>query len=159
MYKLIINSSPLIALGKCDQLDLLKVLFGEVIIPGAVFREVSAKSDVKTYIINSLDWIHVKAIENKAKRLMFKPGLHEGEVEVMILAQEIHANMVLIDDQSARKAASSLGIPVGGTMGILLTAKAAGFIPSVTPLIEEMVNNGIFLSPKLIAEVRKKAGE
>ena len=153
------NTTPLIALGKLNQLGLLRALFGEVYIPGAVFSEVIAKNDeASRYIIYNSDWIHVKEVKYVRNFLIFKEDLHEGEVEAMILAKRINADMVLIDDKAARKAASRLGLPLGGSLAILLEAKKAGLISDVMPYVKEMEKNGIY-SAKVIDELRSRAGE
>ena len=56
----------------------------------AVYDEISVKEDsiCKKTVDESLDWIHVQEIKNHVAKIMFKSQLHEGEVEVMILAME-----------------------------------------------------------------------
>ena len=89
MRKVIVNSTPLIVLSGVGRLDLLKKLYGEVIIPKAVYREVTAKKDsVCMQVIGESDWIHVEKIRDRSEKKMYKAKLHDGEVEVMILAQE-----------------------------------------------------------------------
>ena len=88
MRKVIVNSTPLIALCHVNQLVVLKQLYGEITIPKAVYDEISVKEDsiCKKTVDESLDWIHVQEIQNQVAKTMFKSQLHEGEVEVMILA-------------------------------------------------------------------------
>ena len=88
MRKVIINSTPIIALCKVDRLEILHKLYGEVTIPQAVFREVTEKNDVVRQRISSCQWIHVESVKDTSSRKMYKAKLHDGEVEVMILAQE-----------------------------------------------------------------------
>ena len=159
MRKVIVNSTPIIALYKVGQLELLKSMYGEIIIPEAVFREVTAKNDGVEKQISDAPWIHIQAVSNSADRLMYQAKLHEGEVEVMILAQEIGAEIVVIDDNAARKTAEYLGIPLTGTMGVLIKAKQVGVLESVMPIIDAMLAKGIFLSDGLISAVRKIVGE
>lgn len=90
MRKVIVNTTPLIALCHVGQLDILKKLYGEIMIPRAVYRELSEKEEsvCKKQVENALDWIYVEKIENQMAKSMFKTQLHDGEVEVMILAKE-----------------------------------------------------------------------
>lgn len=124
MRKVIVNSTPLIALSHIGQLDLLKMLYGEISIPQAVYKEISAKngSVCQKAVDNSLEWIKVERIQNEMAKAMYKTQLHEGEVEVMILAKETEADLVIIDDMNAKKHAKYLELPVTGTLGVLIKA-------------------------------------
>ncbi len=86
MRKVIVNTTPLIALCHVGQLELLKKIYGEIMIPQAVYRELSEKKEsiCKEQVDNAHDWIHVEKIENQIAKSMFKTQLHDGEVEVMI---------------------------------------------------------------------------
>lgn len=59
--------------------------------------------------------------------------LHPGEIAAVSLADELHADAVLLDDRAARRAAAGLGITVIGLAGILLQAKFAGMVTEVAP--------------------------
>jgi predicted nucleic acid-binding protein len=87
----IVNSTPVIALSSIDCLGLLKELHGNVIIPCAVRDEirVKSKSKAQNQLELSIDWIHIREINNIAQKQTFKTQLHEGEVEVIILGQEL----------------------------------------------------------------------
>lgn len=160
MRKVIINSTPLIALCKAGRLELLKAMYGEVTIPDAVFREVTEKSDsVQQSLVENSDWIHVGHISEDADRKMYKAKLHAGEVEVMILAQETNADLVVIDDLEARKTADYLGLTLTGTIGILLKAKQLGHLSQVMPVIKEMERQHIYFSEALLAKIKRLANE
>ena len=104
MRRVIVNSTPLIVLCNTGQLDILKKLYGEISIPEAVFNEITEKEDSACQFVKaSLDWIHVEKITDKTEKKMYKAKLHDGEVEVMILAQENpKADLVIIDDNAAK---------------------------------------------------------
>lgn len=65
----------------------------------------------------------------------------------------------LLPERRGRNIAMALGIPQTGTVGILLTAKKAGAIPALTPLLDDLIENGIRLSSRLYEEARRLAGE
>lgn len=160
MRKVIVNSTPLIALSKVGQLDVLKKLYGEVSIPEAVFREVTEKNDVVRQRICSCPWIHVEGVRDVSSRKMYKAKLHDGEVEVMILAQECEdEHLVVIDDGAARRTAEYLGLTLTGTMGVLIKAKQLGHLSSVMDVVAQMESHEIYLSDTLKAQVRRMAGE
>lgn len=161
MRKVIVNSTPLIALCHVNQLNILKELYGEVIIPRAVYDEISVKKDsvCKKIVDESLEWIHVQKIQNVMAKAMFKSQLHDGEVEVMILAKEQNADVVIIDDQNAKKYAKYLELPVTGTLGILIKAKQVGYISELKSLLDVMVQNGIYIKNSLIEHCLELVGE
>ncbi len=152
MLKVIVNTTPLIALCHVGQLNLLKKLYSEIMIPRAVYRELSKKkqSICKRQVDLSLEWIHVKDIENQMAKSMFKTQLHDGEVEVMILAKERSADIVIIDDANAKKYAKYLKLSVTGTLGVLIKAKREGYISELKPIIQEMIEKNIYISEKLM---------
>lgn len=160
MRRVIVNSTPLIVLCKIGKLDILKKLYGEIVIPQAVFSEVTAKKDSACRQIREKEWIHVEQITDQSDKKMYRAKLHDGEVEVMILAQEMpKADLVIIDDNAAKKTAKYLGLTVTGTIGILLRAKEAGIIENVSPVILEMKQRGFYISAELEEIVLKKADE
>lgn len=160
MRKVIVNSTPLIALSKVDRLELLRDMYGEISIPEAVFGEVTVKNDVVRKKVENSGWIHVETIQNESDKRMYKAKLHDGEVEVMILARESgDAHLVVIDDEQARKTADYLGLHLTGTLGVLIKAKQKGLLDSVMPVIKNMEDHGIYFSDGLKDRVRRLAGE
>lgn len=161
MLRVIVNSTPLIALSNIHRLDLLKKLYGEIFIPQAVFDEVTAKADSACIEIkNHSDWIHVCSVKDQNEKRMYQAKLHAGEVEVMILAQEEpKASLVILDDNAAKKTAKFLGLTVTGTLGVILKAKKLGFIENVTELMNSLIDNGFYVTPEIQKMVKKEAGE
>jgi predicted nucleic acid-binding protein len=161
MHNVVVNTTPLIALSYLGRLDLLKTLYGKIVIPDAVYRELSVKEDsvCKRFVDESLDWICIKKIKNEMAKAMYKTQLHEGEVEVMILAQEINADVVVIDDANAKKHAKYLGLPVTGTLGVLIKAKREGYLSEIKPLLQQLLENNIYISDKIIDLCLKQVGE
>lgn len=160
MRKIIVNSTPLIALAKVNKLEILKGMYEHIIIPGAVYREVTEKDDVAAQRIEAArEWIEVRKVDSNLDRRMYKAKLHDGEVEVMLLAQEIGADAVVIDDGAARKTAEYLGLPLTGTLGVMIKAKQRGLLEAVMPVVQQMEQNGIFFSRELKERIRKLSKE
>lgn len=155
MRKVIVNSTPLIILGKIGELEILKNLYGEIIIPRAVFEEVTVKSDA----IKTCSWIKIFEVQDKSNRKIYQSKLHDGEVEVMMLAKEISADLLIIDDNAAKKTAKFLGFIVTGTLGILLKAKTKKIISEIRPILEKMQDENFYISKEIIKLVLKTAGE
>ena len=161
MRRVIVNSTPIIVLCNIGLLDILKALYAEICIPEAVYREVTEKDDSACQVLKTaLNWIHVEKIANQSDKKMYKAKLHDGEVEVMILAQEgVRADLVILDDNAAKKTAKYLGLTVTGTLVILLKAKKAGIIPVIAPVLEEIKKNGFYISGTVERIVLDEAGE
>lgn len=101
----------------------------------------------------------MEEIKDHSEKKMYKAKLHDGELEVMILAQEQKADLVILDDNAAKKTAKYLGLPVTGTLGVLIKAKRMGIIESVKPLIIELRKNGFYVSGTVERMVLEQAGE
>lgn len=160
MLKVIVNSIPIIVLCGIGKLDILRELYREITIPTAVYREVTAVEDSACMQIkNTGGWIHIESIRDSTEKKMYKAKLHAGEVEVMILAQEQKADLVIIDDNAAKKTAKYLGLTVTGTLGVLLKAKRQGLVQRVDTLLAEMKRNGFYIDSRLETLVLEQAGE
>ena len=160
MRKVIVNSTPLIALCKVNQFDLLRRIYEEITIPRAVFEEVTQKNDPVRKEISAAPWIHIEAVQDTKAKRMYRAKLHDGEVEVMILAQEHEGeHLVVIDDNAARKTAQFLGLTLTGTMGVLIKAKELGYLDSVMPVVGRMEDKGIYFSDSIKARVKRLSHE
>ncbi|MCR4900379.1 MAG: DUF3368 domain-containing protein [Treponema sp.] len=161
MPRVIVNSTPLIVLSNINYLHLLKDLYKDIYIPQAVYDEVTAKNDSACQQIkNNLNWIHICKIQDQSQKRMYQAKLHDGEVEVMILAQENqNKDLVIIDDNSAKKTAKYLGLTVTGSLGVILKAKKQGLIHSVITLMNQLIQNGFYITPEVYDFVKDEAGE
>jgi len=106
-----------------------------------------------------MDFIKIKDITNQEAKHYFKTSLHDGEVEVMVLANELKADLCVIDDLMARKYAKYLGLNVTGTLGVLMRAKENGVIEEIKPLIIGLLENGIYIDDNLCNKVLAIARE
>lgn len=122
--KVIVNATPLIALALVDQLDLLPQIFGEIITPTTVYHEVSGQGLNRpgAQIIKQAEWLQVVSPQTVSTIEPLLLGLDQGELDVLLLAQERRPDWVIIDERQARRAARAMRLPVKGTVGILLTA-------------------------------------
>ncbi len=158
---IICNATPLIAFARIGQLALLRKVVGTLVIPDAVCREISVYSDIQHGIIDLAQepWISVQTVQSEAKVCLLLPTLDRGEAEVIALALERAAGLVLIDELSGRKVAESLHLTVSGSVGILIRAKQMGEISAVKPLLEEMIQRGIRYSPRFVTAILQRIGE
>lgn len=159
MRKVIVNSTPIIALASIGELHILEDMYQKILIPEAVYMELTVKDDTVSDQLRSAEWIHTKRITNADDKRMYKARLHAGEVEVMILAQEESADLVILDDYAARKTAAYLGLTVTGTLGVIVKAKQRGFVQDAMPLVSALEETGFFISDELKAYMMRAAGE
>lgn len=85
--------------------------------------------------------------------------LDTGEVEAILLAEQVTCRFLLIDDRKGRRIARQRGLPVVGVAGVLLAAKTRGLLPEVQWVLDELSAVGYRLSPALIERVLALAGE
>jgi len=147
------DASPLIILSKLGRLSLLTSLYDRVLVPQAVYQEavVSGLQEGHTDAIAvdhlvRLGHITVQSIEPLDQDQEWMTGIDTGEAEVIALARNVGAEFALIDNAHARRAARLLGVPVRGTVGILLEAAAKGHLalPEFELLIQEIKNHPEF---------------
>lgn len=127
------NASPLIILSKLGQLALLPQLYDQVLIPQAVYEEVVVAGlreghadaiaiDHSVHLGRTI----VRSAELSAQDQSWSSRIDPGEAEVIVLARDLEAKWAIIDNAHARRAARSLGVPVRGTVGVLLEAASKG---------------------------------
>jgi len=151
--------SDILSLLKINKLHLLKDLYTRITIPLAVFNEIEKGREKDYYTdLSQIKWITIKEI--KDEHLMARFGnLDDGEAEVLVLAKEQNADLVLMDELMGRKYAKNLKIKLTGTIGILLKAKEMGKIKSVKNALTELIEKGTWISPKLLSTALKLSNE
>ena len=151
------NSSPIIHLTKIGMLELLHALFGQIFVPEMVYSECTNSIHHRREIglIKNADWINVVSISNRKLFNVLHQDVDAGEGEALVLAMESNADLILLDDQEARSKARILDLHVTGTLGVLLKAKNAGLIDSVTDSIQLLEDTGFWISPELLAKLLK----
>lgn len=155
----ILNNTPLVALWSLGHLTLLRDLYGEVLIPPAVYEEfLATETSIRQTALNEAPWIVKTSLSNPRQALVYV-GLDQGEAEVLALANDRLARLVIMDEHKGRRYAKRLGLPLTGTVGILLTAKHNGLIPAITPLVDQLLKEGLFLAPELVKKALELAGE
>ncbi len=146
--KVVSNSSPLIFLSAIGFLDLLKIEFGEVLIPEAVYKEVTSKNLKGSNEVKNAGWIRVQELKNK-KSLSFYPVLDEGEEKAIILAIEHKADLLLIDDLAGRRAAKMHGINVMGTLGFLKVMNKKGRVKDLKTVLDSLQEQSFWIGEEL----------
>ena len=140
------DTSPINNLAAISQLQLLHQLYGTVLIPEAVYQEltdpkfpVAGATEVQTF-----DWIQTRTVSDRTLVEALSNELDIGEAEAIALAVEIQADQVLIDERRGRLVAAKLNLRYTGILGILVEAKSQGLIAEVKPLLDALVNEAGF---------------
>jgi predicted nucleic acid-binding protein len=153
------DASTLIGLSRIEQLNLLKELYGEVVIPQSVYDEVVIEFKEGSKKIKNAKYLKLEKVADSKVVELFLGYLGKGEAEAIILSKEKKADLILIDEKKARKAARRAGFEVIGVLGLLLAAKNKALIPAVKPFIKELSKQGFRLSKKVTERALKEAGE
>ena len=120
------DTTPLISLLKINRLELLERLFGDVMIPTAVFDELTVDKRFRTEAdqIRQKSFIVVKPVNNQESASVLKraTGLDQGESEAIVLTDELEADLLLMDEAKERSVSAQMGLKIMGTIGILMDA-------------------------------------
>lgn len=151
MEKIIISDTTcLILLTNLGILDLLKILFTTVTITPEVEREYGEKLP---------DWILVESVTNQQQLSVLRLIVDEGEASAIALGLEKPNSLLIIDERKGRLLAQNIGIQTIGTLGILLEGKKSGYISTLRPLIDQVVQSNFRISQDLLNAILVKGGE
>jgi predicted nucleic acid-binding protein len=155
-----INTSPLIFLTKGGYVDLLRLISPSIIVPLAVATEIReyGETDVTAVALNNTDWLVVQETP-PVQNVIQNWDLGLGESAVLAWGYANPGTEVILDDLAARRCAATLGIPVRGTLGIVITAKQRGVIPAARPVLEQLRLCGMYLSDRVINQALALIGE
>ena len=155
------DTTPISELAKVELLDLLPQMFGKVVIPQGVFDELQIGQHPAASFVQNLAWLEVVTVNNQqvVEELQRSFNLDLGESEAIVLASELGASQLLIDEKAARKVAIARKLPLIGTVGILVLAKRRGLLGSVKDVLNEMQGKGTRISERLYGQVLTLAGE
>jgi predicted nucleic acid-binding protein len=156
----VVNASPLIFLSRGGYLDLLQLAGEQVLVPEPVAEEVRRRGsdDVTVRALNETPWLVVTTAPS-IPPIIQAWDLGLGESAVLALAYAQAGTEVIIDDLAGRRCAVSLGIPVRGTLGLVLTAKRHGRIEAARPVVEQLIQSGMYLSQQIVDEALMLVGE
>lgn len=149
------DTTPIISLMKAGQLELLQRLFDVVYIPEAVYRELTVNEafseEVRT--VQECEFLYVQKVDNGKSAAILRQftGLDAGESEAIILADEKHSDVLLMDEHRGRQVAKKMGITITGTIGILTQAFDERMLTKedVEKCIGRLNESGIRISEKL----------
>jgi len=157
------DATPVISLLKIGRLDILREMYGEIVIPEAVFCELTANPAFpeEAEAVKTCPFLRREAVKNRlaVRILESEAALDKGESEALVLAEDLNADLLLVDEKKARATAKQLGIRIVGTLGILVEAKRLGLVSQLRPLLEQLAASKIRISDALLEELSKLDAE
>ena len=156
------NTSPIINLAAIGRLDILRQLYGSIAIPESVYHEiaVTGSGDPGSREVPALGWIETKKATNRLHVAALQIELDKGEAEAIVLALELNAELLLLDERRGRAVASRMGLKSVGILGCLIEAKHKGLIPSIKPILDDLIAKaGFWVTTNLYTRVLQTAGE
>jgi predicted nucleic acid-binding protein len=150
--KIVSNSSPIILSLKIDFIPVLKKMYQRIIIPEGVFREITSKEDSQIDGIPGEEFLQVKTAKNDEKINSLSQFLGRGEIEYIVLSQEITADTLIIDDRRGRYYAESSGIKTIGIVGLIIKAYRAGLIDDFAKRLNRLIDVGFRIKKEFMEE-------
>jgi predicted nucleic acid-binding protein len=146
------NATPIISLASIGQIDILKHFFDKVYIPQAVYDEIKSK---KAYGYKEIDddFFQIENIKDEFAQNILLNDLDLGEAQTIVLAKEMSADIVLIDETIGYNLAKSQQLNVKRTLSFLIASKKKGYINKVAPLLDEMITKGRWISHNVYKDV------
>ena len=156
---IISDTSPITNLIRIGQLDILEELFEEVVIPQQVYDELLNYENQKAEI-EKRKWISVKDVSDREKVKELETKLDAGEAEAIILANELKADILIIDERKGRRIAEDYGLKIIGLLGVLIRAKKEGCLKELKPILDTLIDEiGFRVSNDLYNRILKEAQE
>ncbi|MDL1976123.1 MAG: DUF3368 domain-containing protein [Deltaproteobacteria bacterium] len=156
--KVVSNATPIISLATIGRISLLHQLFGKIYIPREVYDELKSKKAPGYQEIDA-PYFQVREIQGAPYIGFLLHDLDRGEAEAILLAKELQADTLIIDERIGYAIAKAQGLHVIGTLTVLLMAKEHGLISTVKPLLDEMIRKGRWYSQFVYKDFLKKIGE
>ena len=151
------DTGPLAVLFKAKLLFIVKEVYGEILVPRAVERELRKKAE-GNILFRENPWIRAVGVKNRELVKVLMLMVDEGEAEAIALALESDSRL-LLDERKGRGNARKLGLEIRGTLGLFVEAKKEGIIKSVKKCIDDLLRAGYYLDNELIEETLRKVGE
>lgn len=148
------DTSVVTSLIQVDRLTLLQELYGTILIPAAVSRELSQTHTALPA------FLEIRVAQDRQKVMRLTAELDLGEAEAIVLAKECNADLLLIDEKLGRAAALREGLRITGLIGVAVEARRVGRLKSVRAFVNQLeLEAGFRVSPAVKEEACRLAGE
>lgn len=158
------DTTPILSLLKAGRLGLLELLYQTVVVPEAVFEELTCNADYRDEgkEIRNCPFLAVEKVSDRDSVDVLRnvTGLDAGESEALVLYREKKADILLLDERKGRSVAKKMSVEYIGTMGILMLAFDEGIVTAeeVRETLEKLLRCDIRLSRRLCNKVLEYVG-
>ena len=149
------DTSPINYLILIEEIDILTKMYGRVVIPRAVREELvrpSAPEVVRNWIGQSPAWLEVHTPANSPDTSL--AALDPGERDAIMLAGELRADQLIVDDRQGRREAEKRGITVIGTLGVLREAATLGLL-NLRIAVKHLQATSFYIAPEVLTRLLK----
>ncbi|HEX6819075.1 MAG TPA: DUF3368 domain-containing protein [Ktedonobacterales bacterium] len=156
------NTSPIVNLAVVGKLELLRDLYGRVIVPEAVYHEIAVRGQGQPGALELQTWscFQTRPATDKALVAQLEQDLDPGEAEAIALAVQLSADTLLIDERRGRTVAARFSVPVTGLLGVLVLAKRRGLLAAVKPVLDHLkAKAGFYIRGDLYTRVLQSVDE
>lgn len=154
------NTTPLIALAWLKRLDLLPALFGNIHIPQAVYDEIVPNPEaIGAAELQAVSWLIISPVKDTLAVSLLLDQLDAGESEAIVLARELQAGLLLMDERRGRRRAMQANLNVVGTLGILIQARRQNMTGLLRPQLDRLRQLPFRMSEQLYQDVLKRVDE
>jgi predicted nucleic acid-binding protein len=154
------DTSPILSLALIGRLDLLREIYGSIVIPEAVRQELMVTERSGAQEVSQAAWIITRPIDLDVVLKLLQREVDRGEAEAIGLAVQLNADVLLIDERQARRLAQYLELNIVGLLDVLQEAKQRQLITGVKPVLDDLIARARFrLSHKLYLHTLHTAGE
>ena len=144
--KIVISDTAcLIGLANIGQIDILRKMYGAVVVTPEVVREYGGQLP---------EWVSVQAAPDAAKTAMLNKFLGIGEASAIALAMQTAGAILIVDDKRARQFAHGLGLDITGTLGLLIRAYKNGIIQDIDSIVADLRKVGFRLPANAEAMIK-----
>jgi predicted nucleic acid-binding protein len=147
------DTTPINYLVLIGEIDVLAKLYGHVVIPQAVQLELTnlhAPAAVRAWVSQPPNWLEVRSPRAVSDHALDR--LDSGERDAILLAQELDADQLIVDELLGRREAERRGLSVIGTIGVLREAAAEGLL-DMRATIERLRQTSFHISPAILASL------
>jgi predicted nucleic acid-binding protein len=149
------DTSPINYLILIQEIDVVPKIYGRVVIPHTVREELvraSAPQLVRSWMDHPPSWLEVRSPSTVPDSSLAK--LDAGERDAIMLATELHAEQLIVDERLGRREAERRGIPVIGTLGVLREAATLKLL-DIRVAVKRLEATSFFVAPEVLASLLK----
>jgi predicted nucleic acid-binding protein len=153
------DTAPLNYLMLIDRVDILPQLYDRVLIPLAVWEELQRPETpeaVLAWVAQPPPWLEIRPAEKSPDPAV--QNLGAGEREAIALAEELHAERLIMDDRAARRVATQRNLTVIGTLGVLVEAVERG-LTDFSDAMARLQQTSFYVSPEVLNHLLQRYSE